>query len=56
VWIVRQRARAWFDAQQVRGWKFQPVLQAGTRLHAEHTQRWDDLLGTLKGAGASVTA
>ena len=56
VWIVRQRARAWFDAQQVRGWKFQPVLHAGTRLHAEHTQRWDDLLGTLKGAGASVTA
>lgn len=56
VWIVRQRARAWFESAQVRGWKFQPVLHAGTRLHAEHTQRWADLLGTLKGAGASVLA
>jgi hypothetical protein len=56
VWIVRQRARAWFEQQQVRGWKFQPVLAAGSRLHAEHTQRWSDLLGTLKAAGASVIA
>lgn len=56
VWIVRQRARGWFDAQAVRGWKFQPVLDAGTRLHAEHAQRWDDLLGTLRSAGASVIA
>lgn len=56
VWIVRQRARAWFEQQQVRGWKFQPVLAAGSRLHAEHTQRWSDLLGTLKAAGASVLA
>jgi hypothetical protein len=55
-WIVRQRARAWFDAQQVRGWKFQPVLAAGSRLHAEHTQRWGDVLGTLRAAGASVIA
>jgi hypothetical protein len=55
-WILRQRARAWFDAQQVRGWKFQPVLAAGSRLHAEHTQRWDDLLGKLRAAGASVLA
>jgi len=55
-WVVRQRARAWFEAQQVRGWKFQPVLAAGSRLHAEHTQRWSDLLGTLKAAGASVLA
>lgn len=56
VWIVRQRARAWFEAQQVRGWKFQPVLAAGSRLHAEHTQRWNDVLGRLRGAGASVLA
>jgi hypothetical protein len=56
VWIVRQRARAWFEQQQVRGWKFQPVLAAGSRLHAEHTQRWSDLLGALKAAGASVIA
>lgn len=56
VWIVRQRARAWFEQQQVRGWKYQPVLAAGSRLHAEHTQRWSDLLGTLKTAGASVLA
>jgi hypothetical protein len=53
-WIVRQRARAWFEAQQVRGWKFQPVLQEGSGLHAEHTQRWQDLLGRLAAAGASV--
>lgn len=56
VWIVRQRARGWFEKQQVRGWKFQPVLQAGSRLHAEHAQRWADLLGTLRGAGAGVIA
>lgn len=56
VWIVRQRARGWFEQQQVRGWKFQPVLHEGTRLHAEHSQRWNDLLGTLRGAGASVIA
>lgn len=56
VWIVRQRARAWFEAAQVRGWKFQPVLAEGSRLHAEHTQRWDDLLGRLRAAGASVMA
>jgi hypothetical protein len=56
VWVLRQRARSWFDGQQVRGWKFQPVLAAGSRLHAEHTQRWHDLLGTLRAAGASVLA
>lgn len=56
VWIVGQRARAWFEAEQVRGWKFQPVLDAGSRLHAEHTQRWDDVLGQLREAGASVQA
>jgi hypothetical protein len=56
VWIVRQRGRAWFDEAQVRGWKFQPVLQAGSRLHAEHTQRWDDILGQLHAAGATVQA
>ena len=55
-WIVRQTARAWFEAQQVKGWKFQPVLAAGSRLHAEHTQRWQDLLGRLQAAGASVVA
>jgi hypothetical protein len=54
--VVRQRARAWFEAQQVRGWKFQPVLDAGGRLHAEHTHRWDELLGRLRAAGASVLA
>jgi len=56
VWIVRQRTRAWFEAAQVRGWKFQPVLDAGTRLHAEHTQRWGDVLGKLRAAGATVLA
>lgn len=56
VWIVGRRARAWFDATQVRGWKFQPVLAAGTRLHTEHTQRWQDVLGRLEEAGASVIA
>ena len=56
VWIVRQRARAWFEAQQVRGWKFRPVLAAGSRLHAEHTQRWQDVLGRLRAAGASIVA
>jgi len=56
VWIVRQQARAWFESAEVRGWKFQPVLAAGTRLHAEHSQRWEDLLGKLRGAGATVAA
>lgn len=56
VWIVRQRARAWFEAAQVRGWKFQPVLAAGSRLHAEHTQRWHDVLERLRAAGASLQA
>jgi len=56
VWIVRQRARAWFEAAQVRGWKFQPVLEEGSRLHAEHTRRWEDVLGRLREAGASVIA
>ena len=56
VWIVHQRARAWFEAAPVKGWKFQPVLEEGTRLHAEHTQRWDDVLGQLEGAGATVLA
>ncbi|MGV3492527.1 MAG: hypothetical protein ACO1OY_01550 [Ramlibacter sp.] len=56
VWVVRQRGRAWFESAQVRGWRFQPVLDAGTRLHAEHTQRWEELLGRLQGAGATVLA
>jgi hypothetical protein len=56
VWIVRQRARSWFEAAQVRGWKFQPVLDADSRLHREHTQRWDDLLGALRSAGAAIQA
>jgi hypothetical protein len=56
VWIVRQRARGWFDTAPVRGWKFQPVLEAGSRLHAEHSQRWADVLGRLQAAGAGVVA
>lgn len=56
VWIVRQRGRAWFESAQVRGWRFQPVLDAGSRLHAEHTQRWEELLERLRGAGATVQA
>jgi hypothetical protein len=56
VWIVHQRARQWFEAAQVRGWKFQPVLDAGSRLHAEHTQRWDEALVRLEEAGATVLA
>lgn len=55
-WIVRQRTRAWFDAAQLRGWKFQPVLQEGSRAHGEHVQRWADVLGRLDDAGASVIA
>jgi hypothetical protein len=56
VWVVRQRTRQWFDTAQVRGWKFQPVLEADSRLHHEHSQRWDELLGRLEQAGASVIA
>lgn len=56
VWIVHQRARAWFESAQVRGWKFQPVLDAGSRLHAEHSQKWEHVLGQLEEAGASVIA
>ena len=54
VWVARQPARKWFDAQEVRGWKFQPVLESGSKLHAEHSQRWEDLLGTLRESGSSV--
>ncbi|MBL0393684.1 hypothetical protein JJ685_21285 [Ramlibacter monticola] len=56
LWIVHQRARQWFEAAPVKGWKFQPVLEQGSRLHAEHTQRWDEVLGRLREAGASVLA
>lgn len=56
VWVVSQRTREWFEAQQIRGWKFQPVLDADSRLHREHTQRWGDVLGKLEEAGASVIA
>ncbi|RYZ00886.1 MAG: hypothetical protein EOO24_16005 [Comamonadaceae bacterium] len=55
-WVLRQRARAWLDASQVRGWKFQPVLEEGTPLHREHAERWDELLGRLREAGATVIA
>lgn len=55
-WIVRQCARSWLDAAQVRGWKFQPVLEKDSALHREHTQRWDELLGRLRDAGATVLA
>ncbi|HEY8356017.1 MAG TPA: hypothetical protein VIL30_01045 [Ramlibacter sp.] len=56
LWIVRQRARAWLAAAQVRGWKFQPVLEKDSALHREHTQRWDELLGRLRDSGATVLA
>ncbi|MGV3573315.1 MAG: hypothetical protein ACO1PB_22200 [Ramlibacter sp.] len=56
LWIVRQRARGWLDAAQVRGWKFQPVLEKDSALHREHTQRWGELLGRLREAGATVLA
>lgn len=56
VWIVRQRARSWFESAPVKGWKFQPVLAAGSALQREHAQRWADLLGMVEKAGASVTA
>jgi hypothetical protein len=55
-WIVRRQVRDWFGAAQLRGWAFQPVLNEGTPLHTEHTQRWADLLGTLEEHGASVLA
>ncbi len=55
-WIRGARARAWFEAAQVRGWEFHPVLDAGSALHREPTQRWDDVLGKLRHAGASVLA
>lgn len=56
VWIARQRARTWFEAQQVRGWKFRPVLAAGSALHAEHTRKWEAVLAQLRSAGATVMA
>jgi len=56
VWVVSQRTRRWFEDAQVRGWKFQPVLQADSRLHREHSQRWDEVLEKLEEAGASVIA
>jgi hypothetical protein len=55
-WVVGGKARSWFDAMQVRGWKFQPVLEEGSRLHREHTQKWADVLGALEEAGAKITA
>lgn len=56
VWVVSQRTRQLFENAQIRGWKFQPVLQADSRLHREHSQRWEDVLGKLEQAGASVIA
>jgi hypothetical protein len=56
VWILRQPARDWFEQRQARGWRFQPVLAQGSALHAEHTQRWQDLLAQLRAAGAAVQA
>ncbi|NML45392.1 hypothetical protein HHL11_16685 [Ramlibacter sp. G-1-2-2] len=55
-WVVSQRTRQLFDSAQIRGWKFQPVLQADSRLHREHSQRWEDVLAKLQQAGASVIA
>ena len=56
LWIVRRSARQWFDAAQLRGWGFLPVLTEGTPLQREHVQRWQDVLGRLQAAGASVSA
>lgn len=56
VWVVRQQARAWLDTAQVRGWKFQPVLDEDTPLHREHAERWGELLARLRAAGATVQA
>lgn len=56
VWVVHQRTRAWLESAQVRGWKFQPVLDADSPLHREHTQRWGELLGRLREAGATISA
>lgn len=56
VWVVSRKARTWFDQAQVRGWKFQPVLEQDSRLHREHTQKWDEVLGALEEAGCSIIA
>lgn len=55
-WVVGGKVRAWIDAMEVRGWKFQPVLEEGSKLHREHKQKWADVLGALEEAGAKITA
>lgn len=55
LWIVRRSARQWFEAAQLRGWGFLPVLTEGTPLQREHVQRWQEVLGRLQAAGASVS-
>lgn len=56
VWIVRRRARQWFEAAQLRGWGFRPVLTEGTALQRDHAQRWNEVLARLQAAGATVSA
>jgi hypothetical protein len=56
-WVVSQRARRWFVDAALKGWAFQPILQEGTALHAEHARRWTALLDALKAhPGSQVMA
>lgn len=55
-WVVRQSVRRWFADAQLRGWAFWPVLAEGSPLHSAHGEGWQNLLSTLKTAGAEVLA
>lgn len=53
-WVVRQRARAWYEQAQLRGWAFWPILEEGTTLHREHEARWQGLLARLGEVGGEI--
>jgi hypothetical protein len=56
LWVVRQRARGWYEQSGLRGWAFWPVLQEGTALHRLHEECWARLLAQVREAGGEVAA
>jgi hypothetical protein len=47
VWIVSRRVRECFVKNQLRGWAFRPVLEAGTDLHEAYIRSWHDLVSRV---------
>lgn len=54
MWTVSQAARAWYEAQGLRGWTFWPLLEAGTRLHDEHEALWARAIAAVREGGGSL--